>query len=418
MDKIIIQGGRRLAGTVEISGAKNAVLPGFAASLLTEEEVHLHNIPKVRDVNTFCHLLASLGVMPETYGKNSCRLKHDGKTSFEADYNLVKTIRASILVLGPLLSRYGHARVSLPGGCAIGARPVDMHIEGLKRLGAAITIDHGYIEAKAKRLRGAEYSFNKTTVTGTENLLMAATLAKGRTTLKNCAVEPEIEDLAELLISMGAKIKGQGTTTIIIDGVEALKGADHTVIPDRIETGTFMIAAAITGGGITLRHCLPETLTAVIDKLRETGIEIITEEDSIEVKMNGSICPADMETLPYPAFPTDMQAQYMALMTRSNGVSVIKENIFENRFMHIAELKRMGASIEVSGRTAVIKGGTSLSGARVMATDLRASASLILAGLVAEGETVVDRIYHIDRGYEGIEKKLGLLGARIERVKS
>jgi len=418
MDKIIIQGGRRLAGTVEISGAKNAVLPGFAASLLTEEEVHLHNIPKVRDVNTFCHLLASLGVMPETYGKNSCRLKHDGKTSFEADYNLVKTIRASILVLGPLLSRYGHARVSLPGGCAIGARPVDMHIEGLKRLGAAITIDHGYIEAKAKRLRGAEYSFNKTTVTGTENLLMAATLAKGRTTLKNCAVEPEIVDLAELLISMGAKIKGQGTTTIIIDGVEALKGADHTVIPDRIETGTFMIAAAITGGGITLRHCLPETLTAVIDKLRETGIEIITEEDSIEVKMNGSICPADVETLPYPAFPTDMQAQYMALMTRSNGVSVIKENIFENRFMHIAELKRMGASIEVSGRTAVIKGGTSLSGARVMATDLRASASLILAGLVAEGETVVDRIYHIDRGYEGIEKKLGLLGARIERVKS
>ncbi len=420
MDKLLIRGGRRLEGTVTISGAKNAALPELFAALLTPEPVTLRNLPRLHDVSTALKLLGSLGVAidrsdaaPDVMTLNAGRL-----TSREASYDLVKTMRASILVLGPLLARFGEARVSLPGGCAIGSRPVDQHIKGLQAMGAKITVEHGYIVAKAARLVGARITTDMVTVTGTENLLMAASLAEGETILENAAQEPEIPDLAEMLIGMGAKIEGHGTGRIRIDGVEHLHGVTHTVIPDRIETGTFLCAVAAAGGNVLLTHANGRHLKGPIEKLREAGAAIEVGEGWIRVKSGGRLKPVSFRTSEYPAFPTDMQAQFMALNCIADGTSVVTETIFENRFMHVNELVRLGAKIEVDGHTAVVHGTPRLSGATVMATDLRASASLVIAGLVAEGDTVVDRIYHLDRGYDQMEAKLRGIGADIERFRA
>ena len=419
MDKLLIRGGRRLEGTVTISGAKNAALPELCATLLTAEPVTVRNLPRLHDVSTALKLLASLGVVvdrhadrPDTATLNAGRL-----TSREASYELVKTMRASILVLGPLLARFGEARVSLPGGCAIGSRPVDQHIKGLQAMGAEITVEHGYIVARAKRLQGARITTDMVTVTGTENLLMAATLAEGETILENAAQEPEIPDLAEMLIGMGAKIEGHGTSRIRIVGVDRLHGTTHTVIPDRIETGTFLCAVAAAGGDVRLAGARAGHLETPIEKLREAGVQIEAGDDWIRVQSHARLKPVSFRTSEYPAFPTDMQAQFMALDCIADGTAVVTETIFENRFMHVNELVRLGARIEVDGHTAVVHGVERLSGAIVMATDLRASASLVIAGLVAEGDTVVDRIYHLDRGYDQMEAKLHGIGADIERVR-
>ena len=419
MDKLVIRGGNPLVGTVRISGAKNAALPAMAAALLTEEPVILENIPQVRDIVTERNLLAAMGAEVELgYGRAQHRTTISCRdlVNEEAAYDLVKTMRASTLVLGPLVARTGHARVSLPGGCAIGARPIDLHLKGLEKLGARITQEHGYIEARAERLKGTRIIFEKITVTGTEDLLMAATLADGETILENSACEPEVVDLAELLTKMGARIEGAGTRTIRVHGVHKLTGARHRIIPDRIEAGTFIIAAALTGGDVTVSACDPQHLGALLGKLDECGVKVASTTDSVRIVSGGPLKSADVETEEYPGFPTDMQAQYMALATQSEGASLVTENIFENRFMHAQELVRMGANIKIDGRRAVVRGKTPLSGAAVLASDLRASASLVLAALVADGETIIDRVYHIDRGYERIEEKLRAVGAQIRRI--
>jgi UDP-N-acetylglucosamine 1-carboxyvinyltransferase len=419
MDKLVIRGGTPLLGTVRISGAKNAALPCMAAALLTEDTVVLENIPQVRDIETTRRLLAAMGAEVELgYGRAHHRTTIQVRklSAPEASYELVKTMRASTLVLGPLVARCGHARVSLPGGCAIGARPIDLHIRGLERLGAKITQDHGYVEASADRLRGTEIVFDKITVTGTEDLLMAATLAEGETIMQNCALEPEVADLADLLNKMGAQIEGAGTSTIRIKGVSKLRGAKHRIIPDRIEAGTFITAAALTGGDVNVTNCDPNHVTAVLQKLNEAGVKTVHTEDSIRVMGDNPLKGADVITEEYPGFPTDMQAQYMVVATQAEGTSIITENIFENRFMHALELVRMGANIRIEGRRAIVRGKTQLSAAAVLASDLRASASLVLAALVADGETIIDRVYHIDRGYEHIEEKLKGIGAEIRRI--
>jgi UDP-N-acetylglucosamine 1-carboxyvinyltransferase len=420
MDKFLITGGRPLEGRVTISGAKNAALPAMAAALLTPERVVLRNVPRVRDIGTMRSLLDELGVDSSvTHEEHGNRLEIEAPKLLNpmAPYELVKQMRASILVLGPLVARFGHARVSLPGGCAIGARPVNLHIRGLEKLGASIQIQHGYIEARAERLKSASFSFDVVSVTGTENLMMAAALGDGQTVLENAAREPEVVNLAELLTNMGANIEGAGSDEIRIRGVSRLHGADHTIIPDRIEAGTFLVAAAITGGHLLLDHVSPSHLTAIVNKLTETGAEVRESgPGQIEASAANSIQSIDVTTKEYPGFATDMQAQYMALMTQAKGSALITETIFENRFLHALELLRMGADIVVNGRRAVVRGKTALSGAKVQASDLRASASLVLAGLAAEGETLVDRVYHIDRGYERIEEKLGRVGAKIRRV--
>ena len=418
MDKLLVRGGRSLQGEVTISGAKNAALPEMCAALLTAEPVHLVNVPRLHDVRTMRKLLDNMGVATETHGeRGGMSFVAPDSLNPEAPYELVKTMRASVLALGPLLARFGEATVSLPGGCAIGSRPVDQHIKGLQALGAEITVENGYIKARAARLKGARFVFDMVTVTGTENVMAAATLAEGTTVLENAAMEPEVTDLAECLNALGAKIEGAGTSRIVIHGVERLGGGRHSVVPDRIETGTFLVAAAMTGGKVTARNARPDTLEAVLDKLTEAGAKIETTADSITLDMQGKRPKAvSLTTAPYPAFPTDMQAQFMALNCVADGVGVINETIFENRFMHVNELLRLGADIRVEGHTAIVRGVERLGGAPVMATDLRASASLILAGLVAEGETTIDRIYHLDRGYENIEEKLGGLGAQIRRV--
>jgi len=419
MDKFIIRGGNPLLGTVRISGAKNAALPCMAAALLTDQPVILENIPQVRDIETTRKLLAAMGAEVELgYGRAHHRTTICAATlaTPEASYELVKTMRASTLVLGPLVARCGHARVSLPGGCAIGARPIDLHIKGLERLGANITQEHGYVEATADRLRGAEIVFDKITVTGTEDLLMAATLAEGETVMQNCAREPEVADLAALLNAMGAKIEGAGTPTIRVRGVATLHGARHRIIPDRVEAGTFIIAGALTGGDLNIVGCDPAHLTAILQKVQEAGVKTTITDDSVRVMGDHPLKAADLNTEEYPGFPTDMQAQYMALATQADGTSIVVENIFENRFMHAQELVRMGANIRIEGRRAVVRGRTPLSAAAVLASDLRASASLVLAALVADGETIIDRVYHIDRGYERIEEKLKDIGAEIRRV--
>ena len=419
MDKLVIRGGTPLLGTVRISGAKNAALPCMAAALLTEETVTLENVPHVRDIETTRKLLAAMGAEVELgYGRAHHRTTiSSGKlASPEASYELVKTMRASTLVLGPLVARCGRARVSLPGGCAIGARPIDRHIKGLERLGAKITHDHGYVEASTDRLRGAEIIFDKITVTGTEDLLMAATLAEGETVMQNCAREPEVADLAELLNKMGAKIEGAGTSTIRVRGVSKLHGAKHRIIPDRIEAGTFILAGAVTGGDVKVAGCDPSHLTSLLQKLEEVGVKTHQTVDSIRVMSDAPPKATDVVTEEYPGFPTDMQAQYMALATQAEGTSIVTENIFENRFMHAQELVRMGANIKIEGRRAIVRGKTPLSAAAVLASDLRASASLVLAALVADGETIIDRVYHIDRGYENIEEKLKGVGAEIRRI--
>ena len=407
-----------MEGRVQISGAKNSALPCMAAALLTSETVTLHNVPYARDIITMRRLLEDLGshvLMPEL---RTLKISADKVEFFEAPYELVKTMRASVLALGPLLARFGEARVSMPGGCAIGQRPIDLHLAGFEKLGASVTLEGGDVIARASRLQGRDVYFDTVTVTGTENLMMAAALADGVTVLNNAAREPEIVDLAELLNKMGARVEGAGRSEIIIEGVEKLGGAEHTVIPDRIETATFAVAAAITGGCLDITNCNPQHITAVLDKLRETGV-IIEQPNafSLRVKAAAHLNPSDVTTLPHPGFPTDVQAQYMALMSLAGGVSIITETIFENRFMHASELLRMGANIHLNGRQAVVEGGGGLMGARVQASDLRASASLVLAGLAARGETIVDRVYHIDRGYEKIEEKLSSVGAQIERFR-
>jgi UDP-N-acetylglucosamine 1-carboxyvinyltransferase len=419
MDRFKIQGGIPLQGTVRISGAKNAALPAMAAALLTPEPVRLDNIPHVRDIITMAQLLAHMqaSIISEDLPPSGFTIRTEKVSFAEAPYELVKTMRASVLTLGPLVARFGYARVSLPGGCAIGARPIDLHIQALEKMGAQISLSHGYVEARSERLHGAEILFDKITVTGTENIMAAATLAEGETILSNAAREPEVVDFAELLNKMGARIEGAGTSTIRIRGVERLHGATHAIISDRIEAGTFVAAAAITGGELLLTHCQPEHLTAVINKLVSCGVEIRAEGQScLRVKADKPLRAADVTTEEYPGFATDMQAQYLALATQAQGTSVITETIFENRFMHASEMIRMGAEISISGNQAVVRGPTPLSGTTVLASDLRASASLVLAGLVAQGETLIDRVYHIDRGYERIEEKLRSVGARIERV--
>jgi len=415
MKTIVIQGGIKLRGEVVISGAKNAALPIIAAGLLCEGGHTIANVPHLADVTTLGKILQNMGITFERQG-HDILLDSSGLTNPEAPYDLVRTMRASVLVLGPLVARMGKARVSLPGGCAIGARPINLHLMGLAKLGAAVEIEHGYVIAKAKRLRGAHVYFDTVTVTGTENILMAAVLAKGETTIENAAREPEVIDLANALKQMGAKIEGAGTDIIRIQGVESLVPMSYTVMPDRIETGTFVIAAAITGGELTIKNCFPGHLDAVLSKVAEAGAEINTGDGTIRVNGERRIKAVDIKTLEYPGFPTDMQAQFMSLMALAEGTSVINETIFENRFTHVAELRRMGANIQTEGRSAIVKGVPKLSAAPVMATDLRASASLILAGLAAEGQTVVSRIYHLDRGYEHIEEKLSALGADIKRV--
>lgn len=426
MDRFQILGGRPLAGRVTISGAKNAALPALTAALLTEDRVILHNIPRVRDISTLRSLLEDLGVdsavTHEAQG-NCIEIEARQLLNPVAPYELVKQMRASVLVLGPLVARFGQARVSLPGGCAIGVRPINLHLKGLEKLGASISFDHGYVNARANGLRGTEFHFDTISVTGTENLMMAATLADGVTVLENAAREPEVQDLAALLNKMGAQIEGSGTHRIQIRGVSRLHGAEHSIVPDRIEAGTFLTAAAITGGELVLERCNPDHLTAVVAKLGQAGVQISTGpeggadgHDSLTVKAGNKLRALDMTTQEYPGFPTDMQAQYMALMTQADGPCVITETIFENRFMHAQELARMGADIAVNGRRAVVHGKTPLSGAKIQASDLRASASLVLAGLAAEGETFIDRVYHIDRGYERIEEKLTQVGAQITRI--
>ena len=416
MQQIVIQGGKSLKGKVRISGSKNAALPILAATILTDKKNIIRNVPKLRDIDTFCRLLTSLGtkIKKETNKKVSADCSNI--SNLEAPYDLVKTMRASFLVMGPLLARFGEAKVSLPGGCAIGARPINLHLKGFQSMGAKIKIKDGYVLAKAKRLKGAKIYFDQPTVTGTENLMLAAVLAKGTSLIENAAREPEVVDLAKVLIKMGANIKGAGTDTIKIVGVAHLKGFDHNIIPDRIETGTFMIAAALTNGEIKILNCVPGNVKALIVKLQSAGVEITTKDNSLFVKGKHSIKPVNLVTSPYPGFPTDMQAQFMVLMTMAKGTSTISETIFENRFMHIAELKRMGADISIEGHTAMVKGEKKLSGAPVMATDLRASACLILAGLAAKGKTTVSRVYHLDRGYEKIEEKFSALGASIKRI--
>ena len=415
----MVRGGNPLLGTIRVSGAKNAALPAMAAALLTEEPVILENIPQVQDIETTRKLLAAMGAEVELgYGRAHHRTTICCRDLIapEASYELVKTMRASTLVLGPLVARTGRARVSQPGGCAIGARPIDLHIKGLEKLGATIEHEHGYVLAHAERLRGGEIFFDRITVTGTEDLLMAACLAEGETILHNCAREPEVADLAALLNKMGAKIEGGGTATIRVQGVEKLHGARHRIIPDRIEAGTFVIAAALTGGDLNVAGCEPRHFQALLQKLEEVGVKIVPAVDAVRVIGNGELKASDIVTEEYPGFPTDMQAQYMALATQANGTSVITENIFENRFMHTQELVRMGADIKVEGRRATVRGKTPLSAAAVQASDLRASASLVLAALVADGETIIDRVYHIDRGYERIEEKLRGVGAQMRRI--
>ena len=416
----MIRGGKPLKGTVNISGAKNSALPCLAATLLTAETVTLHNVPYVKDLITQRRLLEDLGATVLTPELHTHKVRAANIEIFEAPYELVKTMRASVLALGPLLSRFGQARVSLPGGCAIGTRPIDLHLKAFEQLGATVSLEAGDVVARAPkgRLIGAETFFEKVSVTGTENVMMAAVLAKGKTTIHNAAREPEIEDLAELLIKMGAKIEGAGTSKIEIEGVESLGEAEHAIIPDRIETGTFIAAAAITGGELEIKNCQPTHLAAVIEKLREVGVEIQTVDEKTLVARccQKGLQSRDVTTEPHPLFPTDMQAQYMALMTQAEGTSTVVETIFENRFMHVGELIRMGADISISGNTAIVRGKTKLMGAPILASDLRASASLVLAGLSAEGETLIDRVYHIDRGYETIVKKLCDIGADIERI--
>jgi UDP-N-acetylglucosamine 1-carboxyvinyltransferase len=416
MDKIRVVGGNRLQGRVEISGAKNAALPAMAACILTADTVRLENIPYVRDILTTRNLLQDMGLQAEVLEDGSGTFKASDVQSFQASYEMVKTMRASILVLGPLVARFKKARVSLPGGCAIGARPINLHLMGLERMGAKCEVSHGYVEASTAGLHGAYIQMDTVTVTGTENLMMAAVLAEGETVLDNAACEPEIGNLAAMLRSMGAHIEGDGTRTIRIRGVKKLKGCRHRIIPDRIEAGTFAIAAAITHGDIEVASCNPQHLTSVLSQLSQVGAEISIGQEGFRIKGRNPISSKNVTTYPYPAFPTDMQAQYMALMTQGDGTAVITETIFENRFMHALELIRMGADITVEGRLALVKGGRPLTGANVLASDLRASASLILAGLVAEGETVIDRVYHLDRGYHHIEEKMAQLGAEIERI--
>jgi UDP-N-acetylglucosamine 1-carboxyvinyltransferase len=417
MDKIIVEGGRSLEGEVNISGAKNAALPILISSLLTDGWNTYTNVPNLRDIQSTKDLLLNLGAKIETES-DTVQINAGGVINHEAAYDIVRKMRASILVLGPLVARLKKARVSLPGGCAIGARPINLHLKGLARLGAAIELKHGYVEAMADRLKGEEIYLDISTVTGTENLMMAAVLAEGTTVLNNAAREPEVVALADVLNGMGADIKGAGTSIISIKGVSSLHPVSVGVIPDRIEAGTFMVSAALTRGNITLLGCEPDHLEAVIDKLRLSGAEVIVKDRCIQVKGGAEIASVDVKTLPYPGFPTDMQAQFMVLMSVAKGSSMISETIFENRFIHVGELKRMGADIKISGNTAIITGVPSLSGAPVMATDLRASASLILAGLAANGITEINRVYHLDRGYEEIEKKFSLLGAAIRRVKA
>ncbi len=416
MDKIILQGGARLEGTVHVSGAKNAALPVIVSSLLTGGWNTFHNIPDLVDIKTVKRLLADFGV--EFEGAEDLRVNAGNLKSFVAPYDLVKTMRASILVLGPLLARMGRARVSLPGGCAIGARPVNLHVKALQELGAQVDLADGYLEAKAPRLRGAVIYFDISTVTGTENVMMAAVLARGTTVLKNAAREPEVVNLAEVLNGMGAKIGGAGSDVVVIEGVESLHPVEASVIPDRIETGTFMIAAGITGGDVRMLGCDPAHVEALTLKLRETGMEVTPVEGGVRVVGSDRIESVDVTTLPYPGFATDLQAQFMALMAVGDGISVITETVFENRFMHVGELMRMGGDIVVQGNSAIVKGVKKLRGAPVMATDLRASASLIIAGLAAEGRTELSRVYHIDRGYQQVEKKLSALGADIRRVRA
>ena len=417
MDKLVIEGGVALKGEVRISGAKNAALPILSAAILSDEPLRVSNVPHLRDVTTMLGLLAQMGIAVSVDDKLGIELNAQALDNPAAPYELVKTMRASVLVLGPLLARCGKARVSLPGGCAIGLRPVDQHLKALQAMGATIVIEHGYMQASAPRLKGARIIMDLVTVTGTENIMMAATLADGETTIENAAREPEVVDLAECLKAMGAQIKGAGSDVIRITGVPRLKAASYRVMPDRIETGTFLAAAAATGGEVRLRDTRANILDAVLEKLREAGAHIEKNEDSISLGMAGGLRAVNLRTAPYPAFPTDMQAQFMALNTVADGTALITETIFENRFMHVQELRRLGAQIDVEGNTAVVKGVGQLDGATVMATDLRASASLVIAGLVARGETAVERVYHLDRGYESIEEKLSRLGARISRVR-
>ncbi|MDR3445246.1 MULTISPECIES: UDP-N-acetylglucosamine 1-carboxyvinyltransferase [Dyella] len=419
MAKILISGGEPLHGEVGISGAKNAVLPILASCLLADEPVAISNVPHLHDVTTFIELLGQMGTQLVLDDRMKMHVDPRSTDKYFAPYDLVRTMRASILVLGPLVARFGEAEVSLPGGCAIGSRPVDQHIRGLQALGAEVVVENGYIKAKAKRLKGARISMDMVTVTGTENIMMAAALAQGTTIIENAAQEPEVVDLAHCLIAMGAQIEGAGTSTLIIHGVERLHGAEYEVLPDRIETGTFLVGAAMTGGKVRARNARADTLDAVLAKLEEAGAQISTGADWIELDMRGRRPKAvNITTAPYPAFPTDMQAQFTALNCVAEGVGVITETVFENRFMHALELQRLGADIRLEGNTAIIKGVEKMSGAPIMATDLRASACLVLAGLVAEGDTTVDRVYHIDRGYENIEEKLGVLGAKIRRLPS
>ncbi|MCP5244750.1 MAG: UDP-N-acetylglucosamine 1-carboxyvinyltransferase [Burkholderiales bacterium] len=414
--KLIIRGGNPLHGEIRISGAKNAALPILCASLLTEESLKINNVPRLMDVTTMLSLLAQMGVKVQAGNPSDVILSAANLTDLTASYEMVKTMRAAILLLGPLLARAGEANISLPGGCAIGMRPVDQHIKGLEAMGAEISIQHGYIHAVAKKLHGARIIMDLVTVTGTENLIMAATLAQGTTIIENAAREPEVIDLANCLIAMGARIKGAGSDIITVEGVSALRGTEYTVMPDRIETGTFLAAVCATTGDVLLKDTDARLLDAVLDKLMECGAEIMTGEHWIHLKMNKRPRSITLRTAPYPAFPTDMQAQFMSLNCIADGTAVITETIFENRLMHVQELKRMNADIKVEGHTAIIRGTSQLDGANVMATDLRASASLVIAGLVAQGETVIDRIYHLDRGYESIEEKLSHLGAKIERA--
>jgi UDP-N-acetylglucosamine 1-carboxyvinyltransferase len=417
MDKLVITGGTTLSGEIVVSGAKNAALPILCASLLTADDVHLENVPNLQDVRTILKLLRQMGVQSEVSSDGRVTLNASKVTNFIAPYEMVKTMRASILVLGPLVARFGEAKVSLPGGCAIGARPVDQHIKGLQAMGAEINIEHGFIEARAKRLKGARIITDMITVTGTENLLMAAVLAEGETVIENAAREPEVSDLAHLLVKMGAKIDGIGSDRLVIHGVEKLHGARHSVVPDRIEAGTFLCAVAATGGDVTLRHVSPLLLDAVTSKLREAGVTIEEGDDWMRVRMAKRPEAVSFRTSEYPAFPTDMQAQFMALNSMAKGTSQVVETIFENRFMHVQELNRLGASITIDGNTALVSGVEQLSGAKVMATDLRASASLVIAAMCADGETLIDRIYHLDRGYDRMEAKLTAVGAKVSRIK-
>jgi UDP-N-acetylglucosamine 1-carboxyvinyltransferase len=420
LDRILVEGGRRLEGEVVVSGAKNAALPLLAAALLGEGPSTFRNVPDLVDITTLLRLLSTMGVEAERVPgeeRHVVRVHAANGITAEAPYDLVRTMRASVLVLGPLLARYGHARVSLPGGCAIGERPIDQHLKGFAALGARISLEQGYVEARAERLQGSTVHFDRVTVTGTENVLMAAVLAEGRTVLENAAREPEVEELARVLSRMGARIEGAGTDTIQVEGVSRLRGVEHTILPDRIEAGTLLVAAAITGGDVQVRGARAEHLDALLGKLRDAGCTLVISEGGIRCRGPAVPRPVDIQTTEHPGFPTDMQAQMMALLSVAEGTSVISENIFENRFMHVAELKRMGAEIRVEGHTAVVKGVPGLSAAPLMATDLRASASLILAGLRAHGTTQVSRVYHLDRGYERLEVKLARLGAQVTRVK-